>query len=168
MERAGNAEAGGGSITTFYTVSPRATTSRTRSPTPLAACSTGTSCVPAAGREGRCRPSISSFDQPGDTAGGRGRHLATPSASSSSGRATGKSRPDPASVPTWPAAMQETDLAIARFPVMRQFLRQGLDENESLAESRARLASRSPAGRPQRRAEAWRSARRGRRRWWSM
>ncbi|OPL23839.1 EscN/YscN/HrcN family type III secretion system ATPase [Pseudomonas aeruginosa] len=35
----------------------------------------------------------------------------------------------------------ETDLAIARFPVMRQFLRQGLDESESLAESRARLAS---------------------------
>ncbi|HEC0472002.1 TPA: flagellar protein export ATPase FliI, partial [Pseudomonas aeruginosa] len=34
----------------------------------------------------------------------------------------------------------ETDLAIARFPVMRQFLRQGLDESESLAESRARLA----------------------------
>ncbi len=28
-----------------------------------------------------------------------------------------------------------------RFPVMRQFLRQGLDESESLAESRARLAS---------------------------
>lgn len=66
VERAGNAEAGGGSITAFYTVLPRATTSRTRSPTPLAACSTGTSYCPGGWpRKATIRPSISKLRSAG-------------------------------------------------------------------------------------------------------
>ncbi|RJG09852.1 flagellar protein export ATPase FliI [Pseudomonas cavernicola] len=40
-----------------------------------------------------------------------------------------------------PGGDPETDLAIARHPAMVQYLRQGLDDNESLAQSRAQLAA---------------------------